>query len=368
MDWIFVAVFAIIATLVAAVLLQLRRAPQPLVGPTLVIQNELPVEVPTHEVISNSDLRQVIGESLTFDEFINPMVRSTKIEEGVAQLVRQSAASEGVNLGNIVLQAQEVGSEGLLVTFNDTGHALLQKKDGVFKAVTVDELGRFNEIGNIDPIGAYLNKLAGGTAVVVSVAHLISAADLAKSTAKLLDKVDLLLALRSIDQFEDLRTYYDRLLVLLREPHVRLDKVEEITLEVARLRNRLAGGAEHLAKSWKPLVPKRGWWLLGKARERLDLRFVDKSSDGYGIRLDEYQSIAKRACLSQACWHLEEICWDLHGQVHHLEPQRVQYATRLRELSSSIKHIETDLQLENAEWSSLVDGLGSTIQRSWVNK
>ncbi|MBS1712653.1 MAG: hypothetical protein JSS71_13115 [Armatimonadetes bacterium] len=318
-------------------------------------------------VLTTQDVQTIFADSLTFEDFIDPRVRSTRIHERAVDTLRSAAARDGIDLGNLALQVSRVQSDQLLVRFNDAGYSLLQQKDGTFKAVTQDAMGRFHEIGNVDPVGMFLNKLAGGAAAVVSLAHMISAADLAKSTAKLLDKVDLLIALRSIDQFEDLRTFYDRLIVLLGAREVDWDAVERITLEVARLRNRLVAEAEHLAANWRPLVPKRGWWVFGRAREALDHSFVDTASPGYQTRYLEYESLCKRMSLSQACLHLEDVCWSLKGEAHRFEPQREKFGMRLHGLANQLAIVEADLLIENGYWSELSRGFGSSnLQNRWA--
>ncbi len=307
----------------------------------------------------------------SFDDFADPLLRARSLEDNLNRMVSEAAMRNGADCGNIAIQVHEVGHTGLLVTFNDSGYALLQKSDGTFKAVTRDVHGRFHEIGNVDPTATFFNKLAGGTGVIVSLAHLISSADLAKSTAKLLDKVNLALALHSIGQYEDLRSYYDRLVILLKRQPVVWSEVEAITLEVAKLRNRLMGEAEHLVAQWAPLVPSRGWWVFGWARKKLDSAFVSQDRPAYKVRRDEYEALARRACLSQACWQLEETCWVLRGEEHSMEAQRTVYAHRFSIFGASLQAVEEDLRLaewSGGRWSELIEALGATLGRSSLER
>lgn len=343
---------------------RLGRAPRAAIVPTV-------LEAPEAAPLARSDLLQVMTGAQSFDDFADPLLRAKSLENNLNRMVSEAAMRNGADCGNIAIQVHEAGDTGLLVTFNDSGYALLQKSDGTFKAVTRDVHGRFHEIGNVDPTATFFNKLAGGTGVIVSLAHLISSADLAKSTAKLLDKVNLALALHSIGQYEDLRSYYDRLVILLNRRPVVWSEVEAITLEVAKLRNRLIGEAEHLVAQWAPLVPSRGWWVFGWARKKLDSAFVSQDRPAYKVRRDEYDALARRACLSQACWQLEETCWALRGEDRSMEAQRTAYAHRFSIFGASLQVVEEDLRLaegSGGRWSELIEALGATMGRSSLER
>lgn len=323
-------------------------------------------------IVLQSDVIRALRDSLTFEDFVNPAVRAERIRASAVAAVKAAAMRQGLDLGSVALQMNEIQPGRFLVVFNDSGYALLQQADGTFKAVSQNALGQFHELGNIDPFATFLNKLAGGTAVIISIAHMISAADLARSMAKLLDKMDLLLALRTVDQYEAMRTLFDRLFVVLSRDPIDWSAVDTLTLEVAKLRNQQVGEAEERAGRWRPLVPKRGWGFLGDWREALDARAINKDSAGYLERRAEYEEIALLACRSEACWHLELMCASLNGEAHEPQQQRGTYARRLDQLGTALHGIEADLRMPDSQWSAFVIGSGNSIADhkapSWVSE
>ncbi len=71
--------------------------------------------------------------------------------------------------------------------------------------------------------------------------------------------------------------------------------------------------------------------------------------------------------LSQACLHIEDVCWALKGEAHRFEPQRVKFGNRLHSLADQLVEIESDLLIEHGYWSELSRGFGSSnLQARWA--
>lgn len=114
--------------------------------------------------------------------------------------------------GNILIQSVALNQNMLTVTFSPEGTRLLglgqlSVMGNGSRPILVDAAGRTVEIARLTP--NVLQRLAAISGVVVSVAHVISAADLAHRIKLMETKLDLLIAYRRIDQEAKLeRVFY----------------------------------------------------------------------------------------------------------------------------------------------------------------
>lgn len=114
--------------------------------------------------------------------------------------------------GNILIQSVALNQNVLTVTFSPEGTRLLglgqlSVMGNGSRPILVDAAGRTVEIARLTP--NVIQRLAAISGVVVSVAHVISAADLAHRMKLMETKLDLLIAYRRIDQEAKLeRVFY----------------------------------------------------------------------------------------------------------------------------------------------------------------
>lgn len=154
-------------------------------------------------------------------------------------------------------------------------------------------------------VGRGRKAIAGAAAVsmiVVSAAHMISAADLARTLKQVDQKLDLLLAYRQIDQAASLERIYTSARELLASPldEVRRMEVWRLRGEMRQLRATWRGELEHRLTEIKD-PSKDAWfdWLITR-RGTYDDQITEKISEGqlrlmlieYSLRLDRVLATA----------------------------------------------------------------------------
>jgi len=253
---------------------------------------------------------------LTFPQSFNSDLFSQASKGAAdAELVRLSKAlSDSVADGlQITLQGVRMTQQGaeMIVSASASGKELI--KEGVVKfqihkatGVRLPKLvnaktGRvFEELKEM-PVSKITSKLATVSGAVISAAHLIAGADLAKSMARIDSKLDRLLALHRVDQLAKLERIYMSARELAFRP---MDK--DSKLEMWRLRGEL----RELRSAWRQECSQKlsqiedpdeaTWYKRWFSRQRsIDQRTVDNISQGesevflihYAMRLEHVLSI-----------------------------------------------------------------------------
>jgi hypothetical protein len=154
-------------------------------------------------------------------------------------------------------------------------------------------------------VGPGRKAIAGAAAastIIVSAAHMISAADLARTLKQVDQKLDLLLAYRQIDQAANLERIYTSARELLASPldEVRRMEVWRLRGEMRQLRATWRGELEHRLTEIKD-PSKDAWfnWLITR-RGTYDDQITEKISEGqlrmmlieYSLRLDRVLAAA----------------------------------------------------------------------------
>ena len=163
--------------------------------------------------------------------------------------------------------------------------------------------GQFREV--MKEVGRGRKAIAGAAAVstiVISAAHMISAADLARTLNQVDQKLDLLHAYRQIDQAASLERIYTSARELLASPldEVRRMEVWRLRGEMRQLRATWRGELEHRLTEIKD-PSKDAWfdWLITR-RGTYDDQITEKISEGqlrlmlieYSLRLDRVLATA----------------------------------------------------------------------------
>lgn len=181
-----------------------------------------------------------------------------------------------------------------------TGAAVIGKKG---LPLVRGKAGQFREV--MKEVGRGRKAIAGVAAastIVVSAAHMISAADLARTLKQVDQKLDLLLAYRRIDQAASLERIYTSARELLASPldEVRRMEVWRLRGEMRQLRATWRGELEHHLTEIKD-PSKDAWpvWLI-TSRGNYDNQITEKISEGqlrlmlieYSLRLDRVLAVA----------------------------------------------------------------------------
>jgi hypothetical protein len=181
-----------------------------------------------------------------------------------------------------------------------TGAAVIGKKGLPFVR---GKTGQFREV--MKGVGSGRKAVAGvaaATTIVVSAAHMISAADLARTLKQVDQKLDLLLAYRRIDQAASLERIYTSVRELLASPldEVRRMEVWRLRGEMRQLRATWRGELEHHLTEIKD-PSKDAWfdWLV-TSKSSYDNQITEKISEGqlrlmlieYSLRLDRVLATA----------------------------------------------------------------------------
>lgn len=140
-----------------------------------------------------------------FDELISqPDIFAGAFKESILANLNYRLMGTGLaQPGNILIQSVTLNQNVLTVTFSPEGTRLLglgqlSVMGNGSRPILVDAAGRTVEIARLTP--NVLQRLAAISGVVVSVANVISAADLAHRMQQMETKLDLLIAYRRIDQ------------------------------------------------------------------------------------------------------------------------------------------------------------------------
>lgn len=189
--------------------------------------------------------------------------------------------------------------------------------------------------------------------IVVSAAHMISAADLARTLKQVDQKLDLLLAYRRIDQAASLERIYTSARELLASPldEVRRMEVWRLRGDMRQLRATWRGELEHHLTEIKD-PSKAAWseWLI-TSRGSYDNRITEKISEGqlrlmlieYSLRLDRVLATASDTWDVSSVTLADELA--VIGQVGKLLKDKAELISELRHHRESaqpmIEYIET---------------------------
>ena len=246
---------------------------------------------------------------LSFVQSLDPVRFAEAAEEEAlahARVHLRDLVADGTTITLQSLRQWGAGSEMVVAASAEatkaarTGAAVIGKKGLPFVR---GKTGRFREV--MKEVGGGRKAAAGvaaATTIVVSAAHMISAADLARTLKQVDQKLDLLLAYRRIDQTASLERIYTSARELLASPldEVRRMEVWRLRGEMRQLRATWRGELEHhLTKIKDP--SKDAWpvWLF-TTRGNYDNQITEKISEGqlrlmlieYSLRLDRVLAAA----------------------------------------------------------------------------
>jgi hypothetical protein len=248
-------------------------------------------------------------KKLSFIQSLDPVLFAEAAEEEALAHARahlRGLIADGTVITLQSLRQWRAGSEMLVAASAEatkaarTGAAIIGEKG---LPLVRGKTGQFWEV--MKEVGPGRKAIAGAAAVstiVVSAAHMISAADLARTLKQVDEKLDLLLAYRQIDQAASLERIYTGARELLASP---LDEVKRMEMwrlrgEMRQLRATWRGELEHRLTEIKD-PSKDAWfnWLITR-RGTYDDQITEKISEGqlrlmlieYSLRLDRVLAIA----------------------------------------------------------------------------
>lgn len=219
--------------------------------------------------------------NISFDQSYDPKKFAQGIEDNVSAAIK---ISHGVRAANLALQIEKLNHGGLLVHLQDSQYELVKTADGVFKAMTRGANGQIHEIAAVDPFGTYLTKFAQAGALVVTVANIISSADISIRLGQVQSDVDDLLKYRQVDIIAAIRTAYESLREELSKEKPNAESVEKLRDEFRQNRHRLFGevrsdvaGLKYLFRSEQTgITSKTKLWELNKRLKGVNVSLWDK--------------------------------------------------------------------------------------------
>jgi hypothetical protein len=246
---------------------------------------------------------------LSFVQSLDPVLFAEAAEEQALAHVRvhlRNLVADGTTITLQTLRQWGARSEMVVAASAEatkaarTGAAVIGKKGLPFVR---DKTGQFREVMKAVGSGRKaVGGVAAATTIVVSAAHMISAADLARTLKQVDQKLDLLLAYRRIDQAASLERIYTSARELLASPfdEVRRMEVWRLRGEMRQLRATWRGELEHhLTEIKDPSKDALFDWLI-TSKSSYDNRITEKISEGqlrlmlieYSLRLDRVLATA----------------------------------------------------------------------------
>ena len=174
--------------------------------------------------------------SLSFQDALQPAVLAEACQLSLEKALRSSLTLHAGDAIAATFQGIALSGSGLVVTFSHQGYELRPTAGG-FKAVAIKG-GKIVELGNVDAIAQWINRMANTTALVVTAAHVISGADLSRRLAQVHAGIETLLAYRRIDQLAALRTAYESLRDEVSKDKPSVDRILRCRDEIREVRHR----------------------------------------------------------------------------------------------------------------------------------
>ncbi len=269
----------------------------------------------------------------SFDELIaQPTQFAQAVEKPLLAALHQLFSSVGLGDAlNPVVQGFALSQNIFIIRFSERGQELL--KTGEWRLASnglptlIDQSGKFAEHGRI--VSDWIVKAPAIWSLVVSGAHLISAADLANRIKELDRKVDWLIAMRQVDQWATL----ERIFYMARE--LALAPVDDFRQhELRRLRGELLQLRIVLRREWRqkidlyaqrqvwqhtfPVVnriPKVRQW--GKSDKRQQFTQMLNESIPYVLMIEF--ALRLEGVLAMASRTEREFFWSLSDELKQLE-------------------------------------------------
>lgn len=119
-------------------------------------------------------------DGLSFDDSLSPSKLSDTVNTNVTHALARQFPNEWASGVTSTVQLSALANGGLIVRFPGSAYKLMRSADGTRKAVVLGLSGKIRAIGNVDVTSTWVGRLAQSTALVTTVAHLISARDLSQ--------------------------------------------------------------------------------------------------------------------------------------------------------------------------------------------
>jgi hypothetical protein len=313
---------------------------------------------------------------LDFNQSLDPVLFAEAAEEETLAYIKLQLTDYVADAATLTLQSlrQFLARSELVVGASDagakallSGAAKLQSHGATGRSIPVlvnSDTGKTMEIMKEVSFGRrFVSTAAAVSTIVVSAAHIIATADLARKLEKANGNLDLLLAYRKIDQSARLERIYTFAQEILASPIDELKRMEiwRLRSELHELRTIWRGEIEHhLREVTDPSKDAFIDWMFTSTAS-YDSKITDKISEGhvrfllieYALRLDHVLAVASSTLELSGVTIADEI-----AAIARLEPlltERMRFISEKRRIdvqqvlngfSTMIKHYDQALPRE----------------------
>ncbi len=269
---------------------------------------------------------------------------SLNLEVAVADAMRTSLIQFGVEVGNLTVQTIAGSRKGFQVTFEKGTAKFVQAKNGQWKAQTRKPNGAFQEIGNIDRFGTWAGRIANLSAVMVSVANIVSNADASKNLSKISNDLDRLFAYRAIDQIVGVKVAYEDLREELGRENLDAEHVHEIRSRIRSVRHTLLSEASFDVYDLALLYPETSGFLA-RPRKKLNSVVTKMSPTKIKLREEQLRKIRGKVLLASHCLIFEDVAASVTGSSKAQATLRSEAQTLLADMLPKFQRLEAELAI-----------------------